>query len=415
MAAPSLPVPDAPVPQGRIGGADASATTRTHQALDAARERLAARDSSIVAMQVALSEIAAPTGEEGARGAWVARHLATLGLAYVRTDAVGNVIARRPGSGAGAPVVVCAHLDTVFPRGTALRVRRERRRLVGPGIGDNGRGLAAMLALAEEIDGARVRTRRPVDFVATVGEEGLGDLRGAKHLFTTGHDAPAAVVALDGAGDERIVHRALGSRRFRVTFRGPGGHSWAAFGAANAVHAVGIATANLAALPLPREPRTTLSVGRVGGGMSVNAIPDQGWMEIDLRSTSPAVLERYDREIRAIARAAAEEESARRSAAAPLTCTIQVIGDRPCGEVPADDPLVRSAVAATRLIGREPELATASTDANVPIGLGIPAIAIGAGGRGGDAHTPSEWYENEQGTLGIARALTIVVAAAGMA
>jgi di/tripeptidase len=250
--------------------------------------------------------------------------------------------------------------------------------------------------------------------VATVGEEGLGDLRGAKHLFATSSEAPAAVVALDGAGDERVVHRALGSRRYRVTFRGPGGHSWAAFGAPNAVHAVGIATAHLAALPLPREPRTTLSVGRIGGGISVNAIPSEGWLEIDLRSTSPTVLERYDRDLRMIARAAAEEESARRGAAAPLTCSVQVIGDRPCGEVPADAPLVRSALDATRLIGREPELATASTDANVPIGLGIPAIAIGAGGRGGDAHTPVEWFENDHGTLGIARALTIVVTAAGL-
>ena len=382
--------------------------------MSSARLRLAARDTSIVAMQVALSEIAAPTGDEAARGAWVARRFAALGLADVRTDAVGNVIARRPGAAGGAPVVICAHLDTVFPRDTALHVRRDRRRLVGPGIGDNGRGLAAMLALAEEVDGVLVRTRRPVDFVATVGEEGLGDLRGAKYLLAHSVEPPAAVVALDGAGDERVVHRALGSRRYRVTFRGPGGHSWAAFGVPNAVHAVGVATAHLAALALPREPRTTLSVGRIGGGMSVNVIPDTGWLEIDLRSTSPAVLERYDREIHVLARAAAEEESARRSAASPLTCTVQVIGDRPCGEVPADDPLVRSAVAATRLIGREPELATASTDANVPIGLGIPAIAIGAGGRGGDAHTPGEWFENDHGTLGIARALTIVATAAGL-
>jgi acetylornithine deacetylase/succinyl-diaminopimelate desuccinylase-like protein len=336
-------------------------------------------------------------------------------MADVRTDAAGNVIGRRPGAVGGAPVVICAHLDTVFPRGTALHVRQERRRLVGPGIGDNGRGLAAMLALAEEIDGVRVRTMRPVDFVATVGEEGIGDLRGAKHLFATAAETPAAAVALDGAGDERIVHRALGSRRYRVTFRGPGGHSWAAYGVPNAVHAAGIATAHLAALPLPRTPRTTLSVGRVGGGISVNAIPEEGWLEVDLRSTSPATLARYDREVRAIARTAAEEESARRGIGAPpLSYAVEVIGDRPCGEVPADDPLVLASIEATRLVGREPELATASTDANVPIGHGIPAVAIGAGGRGGDAHTPGEWFDNTDGTVGIARALTIVVAAAGM-
>ena len=392
-----------------------SATAHTHQLLAPARARLAERDAAIVATQVALSEIAAPTGDEQARGRWVARRFAELGLHGVRTDAAGNVIGRRPGAAGGAPVVICAHLDTVFPRGTALRVRRVRRRLVGAGIGDNGRGLAAMLALAEEIDGLRLRTRRPIDFVGTVGEEGLGDLRGAKHLFATDDEAPVAAIALDGAGDERVVHRALGSRRFRITFRGAGGHSWAAFGVPNAVHAVGIATARLAALPLPREPRTTLSVGRVGGGMSVNAIPEEGWLEVDLRSTAPAVLERYDRELRLIARAAAAEESERRGSGPALSCQVQVIGDRPCGEVPADDPLVRSALEATRLVGREPELATASTDANVPIGRGVPAIAIGAGGRGGDAHTPSEWFENSEGTVGIARALTIVVCAAGLA
>jgi len=390
-------------------------TVAAHRALAAARARLVARDGRIVAAQVALSEIAAPTGDEGERGAWVARRFAELGLGAVRTDDAGNVIGRRPGTAGGAPVVICAHLDTVFPRGTSLRVRQEHHLLVGPGIGDNGRGLAAMLALAEEIDGRQVRTQRPVDFVATTGEEGLGDLRGAKHLFASAAEVPAAAVALDGAGDERIVHRALGSRRYRVLFRGPGGHSWAAFGVANAVHAVGIATARLAALPLPREPRTTLSVGRVGGGLSVNSIPNEGWLEIDLRSTSPSTLARYDREVRAIARAAAAEESARRSPGTPpLSHAVDVIGDRPCGEVPADEPLVRSAIEATRLVGRDPELATASTDANVPIGHGIPAIAIGAGGRGGAAHTPGEWYDNTDGTVGIGRALTIVVAAAGI-
>ena len=394
---------------------------RTYTALAAARARLAARDASIVSTQITLSEIAAPTGEEQRRGAWVARRFEELGLRGVRVDEAGNVIGRRPGalrataSDRSGPVTVCAHLDTVFPRETNLHVRREGARLVGPGIGDNGRGLAAMLALAEEIDGERLRTGRPVDFVATTGEEGLGDLRGAKHFFAATEE-PSAVVALDGAGDERVVHRAVGSRRFRITFRGPGGHSWAAYGVANAVHAAAIAAARLAALEPPRDPRTTLSVGRMGGGMAVNAIPEEGWLEVDLRSVSPALIERFDREVRLIARAAARWENGRRaSGTAPLQCEVEVIGDRPCGEVPADHALVRAAVEATRLIGREPELSTASTDANVPISRGIPAIAIGAGGRGGDMHTPGEWFENVDGPLGIARALTIVVAAAGMA
>ena len=365
--------------------------------------------------QVAVTGIAAPTGQEGERGAWIARRFLDLRLASVRVDDAGNVIGRRPGTSGEAPVVVCAHLDTVFPRETDLRVRRDGNRLVAPGIGDNGRGLAAMLALAEEIDGTRLCTRRPVDFVATVGEEGIGDLRGAKHFFASVDEEPALAIALDGAGDERVVHRALGSRRYRVSFHGPGGHSWAAYGVPNAVHAAARAAARLAALTLPTVPRTTLSVGRIGGGISVNAIPEEGWLEIDLRSTSTRALVKYDGEIRAIAaRAAHEENESRTPGTQPLKVALEIIGDRPCGETPAEHPLVVSALEATGLFGRDAELATASTDANVPISRGIPAIAIGAGGRGGDAHTPGEWYDNVDGWLGVARALTIVVSAAGL-
>jgi acetylornithine deacetylase/succinyl-diaminopimelate desuccinylase-like protein len=240
-------------------------------------------------------------------------------------------------------------------------------------------------------------------------------LRGAKAFFRSRDDV-ASAIALDGAGDERIVHRGLGSRRYRIVYRGPGGHSWAAFGVVNPVHAAGTAIAKLASIIVPREPRTTLSVGRVGGGIAVNAIADEAWLEVDLRSTTVRMLDRYEREIRLAVRAAEIEESSRRATGSPpLSCAVELIGDRPCGDVPADHPLVLSAVDATRLIGREPELSTASTDANVPISLGVPAIAIGAGGRGGDAHTPGEWFDNTSGTIGLARALTIVVAAAGLA
>jgi acetylornithine deacetylase/succinyl-diaminopimelate desuccinylase-like protein len=273
-----------------------------------------------------------------------------------------------------------------------------------------------MLAIAEEIDGRLVRTRRPIVFAATTGEEGAGDLRGAKYLFSALAEEPAAAIALDGAGDERIVHKALGSRRYHIAYRGPGGHSWAAFGVPNAVHAAASAAAMLASLPLPRSPRTTLSVSRIGGGTSINSIPEEGWLEVDLRSTSASVLDRFDREIRIIVRAAAQQENARRATATPpLSHDVMVIGDRPSGELSAEHPLVLSAIEATQLIDREPELAAASTDANVPIALGLPAIAIGAGGRGGDAHTPAEWYDNIDGPLGIARAMTILVTAAELA
>jgi acetylornithine deacetylase/succinyl-diaminopimelate desuccinylase-like protein len=380
-----------------------------------ARARLAASDERVVRTQIALSEIPAPTGGEGERGASVARQFRALGLHDVRTDDVGNVIGARRGATDDAPVLVCAHLDTVFPEGTCVGVAREGPQLAGPGIVDNSRGLAAMLALAEAIDGTRLRTRRPIVFAATVGEEGAGDLRGAKHLFARLDATPAACIALDGAGDDRIVHRALGARRFRVTFRGAGGHSWAAFGVPNPVHAAGAAAAKLAAMPLPRAPRTTLSVCRIGGGISVNAIPEDAWLEIDLRSSSSDTLARCAEEIEHAVRAAAREENQRRApGTAPLAYTIATIGDRPCGELPREHPLVRAAMAATYAIGRTPELVAASTDANVPISLGVPAIAIGAGGRGGGVHTPGEWYDNTDGALGVARALTVLVAAAGL-
>lgn len=390
-------------------------TTDTHRSLAAAHARLAAHDDAILRTQITVAQIAAPTGEEQERAGWVARRFADCGLTEIQTDGVGNVIGRREGSSDDAPIVICAHLDTVFPRETDLSVRREGARLIGPGINDNGRGLAVMLALAGAIDGVRLRSHRPIEFVATTGEEGIGDLRGAKYYFADRGAGAHASIALDGAGDERIIHRALGSERFRVAYAGPGGHSWAAFGAPNAVHAAAAAAAKLAALTLPSSPRTTLSVGRIGGGLSVNSIPDAAWLEIDLRSTSAAQLELFGRSIRHIAQIAADDENAKRSRGArPLTVTVESIGSRPCGETPAEHELVRSAIAATRLVGRQPDLALASTDANVPINQGIPAIAIGAGGRGGDAHTHGEWFDNLHGTVGVARALTILMTAAGV-
>jgi tripeptide aminopeptidase len=392
-----------------------SRTAATFDALADARARLAAADADIVRTQIAVTEIPAPTGDESARAAWVSRRLRAFGLSDVRIDAAGNVIGRRPGATRAEPVVLCAHLDTVFPRDVPVRVEREGVRLVGPGIGDNGRGLAVMLALAEAIDGRSVRTRRPIEFLATVGEEGAGDLRGAKRYFAERHP-PAAVIVVDGAGDERIVHRALGSRRFRVSFSGPGGHSWIAYGVPNPVHAAAACASRLAAISVPEEPRATLSVTRVGGGMSVNAIPKDGWLEVDARCADARVLDALTRAVDRAARFALAEENERRAdGTPPLAMAIDVIGDRPCGEVPADDPLVRAARRATCLVGRVPELTVASTDANVPIGLGVAAIAIGAGGRGGDAHTPREWFDNTNGTVGVARALTIAVAAAGLA
>jgi acetylornithine deacetylase/succinyl-diaminopimelate desuccinylase-like protein len=376
--------------------------------LAAARAALEPHAARLMETQVAIAQIASPTGEESDRAHWVAERLAALGLDRVAIDEAGNVIGRRAGRADGKPVAVCAHLDTVFPRGTQHSVRQTGARYFGPSITDNSRGIAAMLTIA-----AAMREfptlERPVEFIGTTGEEGTGDLRGAKHYFATrGADAHAALI-IDGAGDERIVHRALGSRRFRATFDGPGGHSWAAFGAPNAVHAAAAAASAIAMIPLPRTPRTAITVSRIGGGLSVNSIPQHAWLEIDLRSSSAAILGTLGSRITEIIREAAVAENQRSAPGmSPLRANVTIIGDRPCGELAESHPLVQMAIRATRGVEREPDLAMSSTDANVPISLGIPAIAIGAGGKGGDTHTASEWFENVDGIRGVARAMAIL-------
>jgi tripeptide aminopeptidase len=384
-----------------------------HLRLAPMHQRLARNDRSLLESQIALTQIPAPTGDEAERGAWVADRLKSFGLVDVDTDTAGNVVGRRPGRSSLPAVAICAHLDTVFPRGTDLSIRQDGARLYGPGINDNGRGLAVMLAVAEELAGDGNTMDRPIDFVATTGEEGAGDLRGAKQYFAgRGRDVSSAII-VDGAGDERIVHRALGSRRFRIAFEGPGGHSWAAFGTPNAVHTAAAAAHTIASLPLPLEPRTTLTVARIGGGLSVNSIPGSAWMEVDLRSSSSEVISTIEQRIVAAVHEALVAENQRRAANTPeLRARIDVIGNRPCGDTSEHHPLVQAAIHITRMIGRAPELALASTDANVPISLGIPAIAIGAGGRGGDAHSAAEWYDNTAGQLGVARVLSIVATAA---
>jgi len=360
----------------------------------------------ILRAQIAVTGIAAPTGGEARRARWMAGRFRALGL-HPRMDSAGNVIARLAGRSDGGAVAVCAHLDTVLAAEGSTPAERDGPRVVAPGISDNGRGLAAMLAVARALGEWRALDR-PVDFVATTGEEGAGDLRGAKHYFA-GTTPPFAVIAVDGAGDERVVNGALGSRRFRISFAGPGGHSWSAFGTANPIHAAGHATASLASARLPRDGNTTVTVSRIGGGHAVNAIPEGAWLEVDARSTSAASLARVEQELRAIAAAAAQRENSLRRRSTPeITVGVERIGDRPAGATAEHDPLVRAALEATRLVGRGPALATASTDANAAIGLGIPAIAIGGGGRGGDTHTTREWFDATDASVGVERALTLV-------
>lgn len=390
-------------------------TSDVYRALEPERDQLRAHEDLTLAEQVRLAEVPAPTGAEERRAALLADRLAAPGRT-VHTDDAGNVVAWIPGVRDDAPVVVCAHMDTVFASDTPLAVRRTGSVLHGPGISDNARGLAAMLALSDALRTLRRRTQRPVIFAGTTGEEGDGDLRGARHLFD--HDARGAfgAIALDGAGDDRIVTQALGCTRLRIALRGPGGHSWAAFGSPNPVHAIGALIARLASLPLPSSPRTTLTVARVAGGTAINAIPQDACIDVDIRSTSMDALRRLVTDVeRHAQQSLVTENSARASGSHELQLTVTRIGDRPAGTVSDASALVQSALEATRAIQRTPQLAVASTDANVPVSLGIPAIAIGAGGHAGRTHTPDEWFDATDAHLGVARALTIVVTTAGLA
>src|SRR6059036_1892914 len=396
-----------------------------HERIRAARHHIERTDEVTLARQAVLSAIPAPTGAEARRAAHVAELFREIGLSDVAVDHAGNVHGWLGRNGErSAPVVLAAHLDTVFGPEVDVAVERRGQRLEGPGISDNARGLAALVAVAEALVAARVPIARPLLFAATVGEEGSGDLRGVKHLLNgkSGkgeggrvHPAPVAFIALDGAGLERVVHRALGSKRYRVTFRGPGGHSWAAFGVANPANAVGRATALLADLPTPTAPRTTCAVVGLGGGTGLNSIPQAAWLDLDLRSEDPKALAQLDVTVRAALDRALDDENRRRApGTSPLTLERQPVGDRPSGVTPRTHPLVLAAVAANRVLGRDAELASASTDANVPIALGIPAIALGGGGKAGDAHLATEWYENTEGALGIVRALLVTLAMAGV-
>ena len=352
----------------------------------------------------------------------------------VSTDDVGNVLATRIGTShdsshlanddengqikAGRTVVISAHLDTVFPEETDVRVRRQGSRLYAPGISDNACGIASLLSLARTMSAARIETSANVCFAATVGEEGEGNLRGVRHLFSGGsfRDRVAAFVSLDGPGLERITSRALGSKRFRVTIIGPGGHSWGDFGTVNPVHALGRAIARFAAYPAPLSPRTSFNVGIIEGGNSVNAIPERASMTVDARSLGDDEIDRIESYLRRVVDIAVQEEIAQRALSGTgLKSTIELIGDRPSGETPVDSGLVQTAIECSRSLGIEPRLDCSSTDSNIPISLGIPAITIGVGGQSGNCHSLTEWYEPTGRELGLKRLLLLTVALAGLA
>lgn len=376
-----------------------------------------ARAGEITEEHAALCAIPSPPFGEEARAEYLAARLRQCGLAEAHIDAEGNCVALRRGRSARPLAVVSAHLDTVFPAGTNFTVRREGSRMLAPGIADDGCGLAALVALARALDELQIETEGSLLLVGTVGEEGEGNLRGARHLLTAGEWAGGIdfFMSLDGPGVERITHGAVGSRRYRVRFAGAGGHSWGDFGAANPVHALGRAVARLTAYPAPRNPRTSFNVGRVEGGTGVNVIASEASMDVDLRSESPEELRRLDAFFRRAAREAAGDENAtRRAGTPPVELELKMIGDRPGGQTPPDSPLVLLAQAATRAVGYPPRLDSSSTDSNVAISLGVPAVTLGAGGSSGSSHTLEEWYDPRGRDHGLKRALLVALGAVGI-
>jgi tripeptide aminopeptidase len=367
---------------------------------------------------IRICEIPAPPFKEEERAAYIKRRFEELGLTDVRTDPEGNVIAERRGTASHPSLIVSAHLDTVFPEGTDVRVRRDGRRLLAPGIADDSCGVMSLVVLAQALKAAQIETCGTIYFVATVGEEGEGNLRGVRYLFTEGEFKTGAdgFISLDGPGVERITNRALGSRRYRVTLSGPGGHSWGDFGVVNPVHALGRAVARFAAYSAPISPRTSYNVGLIEGGQSVNSIPESASMTVDMRSTSNDEIDKLEAYLRRVVELAVREENSQRALSGTmLSYSIEATGDRPSGDTPIDSQIVQAAVECSRALGIEPRLDCSSTDSNIPISMAIPAITIGAGGISNNCHTLAEWYDPTGRELGLKRLLLLTVALTGLA
>ncbi len=388
-------------------GAALVAEPAVHAALEAARRN----ESQIIEEQVRLCEIPAPPFGEAARGAAYRDAFAALGLKNVRIDEAGNVIGDRPGAAERPRLVFSAHLDTVFPEGTDVRVGRDGTLLTGPGIGDDCRGLAVVLAVVRALNDANVQTEGTITFVGTVGEEGLGDLRGVKHLL--GVSLKGGVdrfVSVDGAG-YGITHVGVGSHRYRITFKGPGGHSYGAFGLVNPIHALGRAIGAIADFQVPGEPKTTFNVGRIGGGTSVNSIAFSAWMEVDMRSADAAALASVDASFQqAIDRALAAENE--RWGTGRLEVDRELVGDRPAGRTAEDSSIVQTLVWVTRALGLPVTLDEGSTDSNIAMSLGIPGVTIDGGGTGSGAHSLAESFDTTDSWKGTQRALLAAIALA---
>lgn len=381
-----------------------------------------AEHGRIVDDGIKLNEIPAPPFTEKARGAEYEKMFKAVGLTDVKTDPEGNVLGLRKGtSGDGKFVVVSAHLDTVFPAGTDVKVKRQGTRLTAPGIGDDTMSLSVLLGYVRAMQAGAIKTREDILFVGTVGEEGPGDLRGVRYLFTKSayKDKIKAFFSVESGDVSSITNGGVGSRRYRVTFSGPGGHSYGAFGLVNPMFALAQAAGEFSRLQVPAQPKTTYSIGVIGGGTSVNSIPLNGWMEIDMRSESVSELKRVEERMMKIMQDAADSENfARSTKEGRITVEAKLIGDRPAGSTDAKSDLVQTAAASITANGYKPEYQWSSTDSNIPMNLGIPAITIGRAGpgKGGRAHSLDEWMDVEKGPMvkAITTSLSIILATTGM-
>src|SRR5262245_52969537 len=398
---------------------------RVRRVLDAPqfRNAIAALDRTHDRMDsetIRLTEIPAPTFKEARRAKAFLEMLRQSGLSNVEMDAEGNVMGLRKGAGTGGLVAVAAHLDTVFPEGTDVGAKRQGTRLAAPGIGDDSRSLAVLLALVRAMDAAGIRTASDILFVGDVGEEGQGDLRGMRYLFQKGpyKDRIKTFISIDGTGEGSVItNGAVGSKRYRVTFKGPGGHSYGAFGLVNPALATGNAIQKISRISVPSSPKTTFNVGTLGGGTSVNSIPYESWMELDLRSESPAELAKLDKTVNTLLQQAADEENHTRSTVkGKVTVIAKLIGDRPSGETPKTTALVQIAAAVVTAKGWTPSFNFSSTDANIPISLGIPAITLDSGAKGGREHALDEWIDVERTSSlpGVKAILAILLTVAGL-
>jgi tripeptide aminopeptidase len=380
------------------------------------------QEPQLLQWQMEMARIPAPPFGESARAAWLAERFREVGLDDVRIDDVGNVFGTHPGFGRRY-VALSAHIDTVFPANTPLNIRQQGSRIYGPGVSDNGAGVVAMLAIAHLLRSVRLRHALPFVFIGNVGEEGEGDLRGMRHIFSTPRwkDSIAYSLVLDGAGADTIVAEGLGSRRFEVIVRGPGGHSWSDFGVPNPIVILAKAIDTFAATTVPTVPKTTFNIGVIRGGTSVNSIPESASMKVDIRSTSMAEMERLEHSLRLALNRAVEDEtltaemrSSAQKRPAGVSCEVLVIGNRPAGELSSGAKILQVVRSVDAQLANAAQVQRASTDANIPLSLGLEAVAIGGGGSGGGAHTLQEWFDSNGRELALKRILLTMLTLAGV-